>query len=115
MARDARGGRALPARRYATSARLGARGARRARDPAVAGGAFALRFAERSFGLAIVEWGARLRARWAGLPYGDQALFARRAALEACGGVPPVAIAEDLDLVRALRRAGRSHCCARRS
>jgi rSAM/selenodomain-associated transferase 2 len=76
-------------------------------DPAVAGGAFRLRFAERSPGLAIVEWGAALRARWAGLPYGDQALFARRAALVACGGVAPVPIAEDLDLVRALRREGR--------
>lgn len=76
-------------------------------DPAVVGGAFRLRFAERSLGLAIVEWGARLRARVAGLPYGDQALFARRAALAAIGGVPQVPIAEDLDLVRALRGRGR--------
>src|SRR5690606_25572544 len=42
-----------------------------------------------------------------GLPYGDQALFARRTALEAAGGVPPVALLEDLDLVRALQRQGR--------
>ena len=77
------------------------------RDPAVAFGAFRLRFRERSAGLAIVEWGAHRRARWAGLPYGDQALFARRAALVACGGVPQVPIAEDLDLVRALHREGR--------
>jgi rSAM/selenodomain-associated transferase 2 len=76
-------------------------------DPRVAGGAFRLRFAERSLGLAIVEWGAALRAQWAGLPYGDQALFARRAALAACGGIAPVPIAEDLDLVRALRGQGR--------
>jgi rSAM/selenodomain-associated transferase 2 len=76
-------------------------------DPRVAGGAFRLSFRERSLGLAIVAWGANLRSRWAGLPYGDQALFARREALAACGGVPPVAIAEDLDLVRALAREGR--------
>jgi len=76
-------------------------------DPGVAGGAFRLRFDERSLGLAIVEWGAALRARWARLPYGDQALFARRTALAACGGIAPVEIAEDLDLVRALRGAGR--------
>ena len=76
-------------------------------DAGVAGGAFALRFAERSFGLAIVEWGAARRARWAGLPYGDQALFVRRAVLEACGGLAPVPIAEDLDLVRAMRARGR--------
>jgi rSAM/selenodomain-associated transferase 2 len=76
-------------------------------DPAVVGGAFRLRFAERSLGLAIVEWGAHRRARWGGLPYGDQALFARRRALEAIGGIAPVPIAEDLDLVRALAGQGR--------
>jgi len=76
-------------------------------DARVAGGAFALRFAERSRGLAIVEWGAARRARWAGLPYGDQALFVRRSVLEACGGIAPVPIAEDLDLVRAVRARGR--------
>lgn len=85
-----------------------ARAVRRAlADPAVAGGAFRLRFAERSLGLAIVEWGARRRARWGGLPYGDQAIFARRSVLAASGGIAPVPIAEDLDLVRALGRHGR--------
>lgn len=77
------------------------------RDPGVVGGAFRLRFAERSFGLAVVEWGAARRAQWGGLPYGDQALFARRSALEAIGGIAPVPIAEDLDLVRALATRGR--------
>ena len=76
-------------------------------DPRVAGGAFALRFDQRSLGLRIVEWGARMRVTLFGLPYGDQALFARRAALEAVGGVPLVPILEDLDLAWALRRRGR--------
>jgi rSAM/selenodomain-associated transferase 2 len=76
-------------------------------DARVVGGAFRLRFAPRTRALAVIEWGAALRARVLGLPYGDQALFARRSALEAIGGIPPVAILEDLDLVRALRRHGR--------
>jgi rSAM/selenodomain-associated transferase 2 len=76
-------------------------------DPEVAGGAFRLRFEEASAGLRVIEWGARLRAAWAGLPYGDQALFLRRAVLDALGGVPDVPIFEDLDLVRGLRRCGR--------
>jgi len=76
-------------------------------DPEVVGGAFALRFDARSLGLRVVEWGAWLRAALFGLPYGDQALFARRAALEAIGGIPAAPILEDLDLVRALRRRGR--------
>ena len=76
-------------------------------DPAVAGGAFAFRFAEPGLALRLVEWGVRARLALAGLPYGDQALFARRSALEAIGGVPQAPIMEDLDLVRALRRRGR--------
>jgi rSAM/selenodomain-associated transferase 2 len=76
-------------------------------DPAVAGGAFAFRFAEPGRALRLVEWGVRVRLALAGLPYGDQALFARRSALEAIGGVPQAPIMEDLDLVRALRRRGR--------
>ena len=75
--------------------------------PGVAGGAFRLRFDERSPAMRIVEWGAQRRAAVAGLPYGDQALFVRRRVLEAIGGIPPVPIAEDLDLVRAMRAHGR--------
>jgi rSAM/selenodomain-associated transferase 2 len=75
--------------------------------PGVAGGAFRLRFDDRSPALRVVEWGAHRRAAWAGLPYGDQALFVRRAVLEAIGGIAQVPIAEDLDLARDLRRHGR--------
>jgi len=77
------------------------------RDPAVSGGAFRFRFDRRSLALRFVEWGARLRVALFRLPYGDQALFLRRRVLEALGGVPQVPIMEDLDLVRAMRRAGR--------
>jgi rSAM/selenodomain-associated transferase 2 len=76
-------------------------------DPGVVGGAFALRFDRRTAGLRLIEWGARLRVALLGIPYGDQALFARGAALAALGGVPQVPILEDLDLVRRLRSVGR--------
>jgi rSAM/selenodomain-associated transferase 2 len=76
-------------------------------DPRVAGGAFAFRFAERSPALALVEWGVRLRLALARLPYGDQGIFVRRAVLDAIGGVPQPPLMEDLDLVRAIQRAGR--------
>jgi rSAM/selenodomain-associated transferase 2 len=75
-------------------------------DPGVAGGAFRFRFDRGSLALRVVEWGARLRVALFRLPYGDQALFLRRCVLEALGGVPQVPIMEDLDLVRAIRRAG---------
>lgn len=76
-------------------------------DPAVAGGAFALRFAERGLGERWIEAWVALRVRLLGLPYGDQALFLRRDVLERMGGVPDVPIMEDLDLVRGIARAGR--------
>lgn len=76
-------------------------------EPDVAGGAFGFAFEESGFGLRIVEWGVRIRVRLAALPYGDQAIFARRSALAAAGGVPQVALMEDLDLVLALKRQGR--------
>jgi rSAM/selenodomain-associated transferase 2 len=76
-------------------------------DPRVVGGSFRLRFAERAPGLRLIEWGVRLRVALLGLPYGDQALFVRRAVLERVGGVPQVPIMEDLDLVRLLSREGR--------
>ncbi len=76
-------------------------------DPAVVGGAFAFRFAEPGLALRVVEWGVRVRLALAGLPFGDQALFARRSALEAIGGVPQAEIMEDVDMVRALAKRGR--------
>ena len=76
-------------------------------DPRVVGGAFRFAFDRaEGLGLRLVEAGARLRSRL-GWPYGDQALFARRAVLVAQGGIPAVACMEDLDLVRLLRRQGR--------
>jgi rSAM/selenodomain-associated transferase 2 len=76
-------------------------------DPGVVGGAFTLRFAGGGLGLRVIEWGAVLRTRLFALPYGDQALFARREVLEAMGGVPQAPIMEDLDFVRALKQVGR--------
>jgi rSAM/selenodomain-associated transferase 2 len=76
-------------------------------DPQVSGGAFSLRFLEQTPGLRWVGCGANLRAKYFGLAYGDQALFLRREALDAIGGVPDVPLFEDIDLVRALRAQGR--------
>ncbi len=76
-------------------------------DPTVVGGCFRFQLGARQPALRIVEWGARLRVRLFGMPYGDQALFVRRVALDAIGGVPQAPIMEDLDLVRAMKRHGR--------
>jgi rSAM/selenodomain-associated transferase 2 len=54
----------------------------------------------------VIEWGTRQRCRWLRLPYGDQALFARRDAYQAIGGFRPLPLMEDVDFVRRLRRLG---------
>lgn len=48
-----------------------------------------------------------LRTRLFGLPYGDQAIFVRSSLLEEVGGVRPLPLMEDVDLVDRLSRAGR--------
>ena len=42
-----------------------------------------------------------------GVPYGDQGLFATRAAYASAGGFPDVPLFEEVPLVRGLRRCGR--------
>jgi glycosyltransferase involved in cell wall biosynthesis len=78
-------------------------------DPGVVGGAFLLHTVDDAdpprFGRLLRV--ADLRSRYTRRPYGDQALFCRRAALERVGGVPPLALFEDLALSTALWREGR--------
>jgi len=76
-------------------------------DPACAGGAFTLRFSERGARERWIESWVAARVAVLRLPYGDQALFMRRDVLEGMGGVPIVPMMEDLDLVRAIKRAGK--------
>ena len=59
-------------------------------------------------------WLADLRSLYTGMPYGDQALFVRRAAFDRIGGFPPQALFEDLELGRRLRRLGRIRTVANR-
>jgi GT2 family glycosyltransferase len=50
---------------------------------------------------------ADVRSRLTRLPYGDQALFVRRAAFDAAGGFPAQRLFEDVELARRLRHLGR--------
>jgi len=75
-------------------------------DPRCAGGAFSFRFEERGARERWIEGWVAVRVAILRLPYGDQALFMRRNVLERMGGVPIVPMMEDLDLVRAIKRAG---------
>jgi hypothetical protein len=67
-------------------------------------GYFRLAFKARGILPGFVAGWANLRSRVFGLPYGDQGLLVRRDVLEAVGGVPDLALMEDVALARALRR-----------
>jgi rSAM/selenodomain-associated transferase 2 len=60
----------------------------------------------RGWHKAALERLVALRVRFGGIPYGDQALFATRAAYAACGGFAHVPLFEEVRLVRCLRRRG---------
>ncbi|MCP9928190.1 TIGR04283 family arsenosugar biosynthesis glycosyltransferase [Cyanobium sp. CH-040] len=57
--------------------------------------------------LRLVELGAALRSRWRQLPYGDQGLLLSRRLYDAVGGIRPLPLMEDLDLVQRLRQRAR--------
>ena len=75
--------------------------------PEVVGGAFRLAVDSPRVGFRVVEGGVRLRLRLFALPYGDQALFARREVYAHIGGFPHLPLMEDVAFVARLKRAGR--------
>ncbi|MEE8333301.1 MAG: TIGR04283 family arsenosugar biosynthesis glycosyltransferase [Alphaproteobacteria bacterium] len=79
------------------------------RHPAVIGGNFRLLFdGDDDFSRWLDGFYERIRAR--GIYYGDSGIWVRRAAYEALGGIRPLALMEDYDMVRRLERAGETLC-----
>jgi rSAM/selenodomain-associated transferase 2 len=58
----------------------------------------------RGWWFRTVEYGALVRERLGGLPYGDQGLIVRRALFDGLGGFPDIPVLEDVAFVRAVRR-----------
>jgi rSAM/selenodomain-associated transferase 2/rSAM/selenodomain-associated transferase 1 len=75
--------------------------------PGVAAGAFRFCVGEDFAGKALVEWGINLRSRCRQMPYGDQAIFLRRALFEEMGGFADMPFLEDIEFVHRLRKRGR--------
>lgn len=76
-------------------------------DCRIAGGGLTLAFDAPHWDLRILATLSNLRARTLGWIFGDQSLFVRRSVFEALGGFPDMALMEDLELSRRLRRHGR--------
>lgn len=75
--------------------------------PGAVAGAFELGIDASGWGLRLIERMANWRSRRLHMPYGDQALFLKRALFQDLGGFPEMEIMEDYELVRRLRRRGK--------
>lgn len=73
-------------------------------DPALAGGAFRLRFDRNTPLLRFYSWFTHLHAP--GICFGDRGCFVRRSVFEELGGYPDLPIFEDIELVRKLHERG---------
>ena len=76
------------------------------RDRTLAGGAFDLAIDSPRRAFRTIERVASLRTRLTRIPYGDQAIFLRRAWFGFLGGFRDLPIMEDVDLMRRLKHAG---------
>ena len=72
----------------------------------IVGGAFRFALDSARASYRALEAAVRARCRVFQMPYGDQAIFARRWAYQAAGGFPRLPIMEDVDFVSRLRRVG---------
>jgi rSAM/selenodomain-associated transferase 2 len=64
--------------------------------------------------LKVVAYFMNARSRLTGIATGDQAIFARRAAFERCGGFPAIPLMEDVAICKALKRVGPPLCLRER-
>ncbi len=69
-------------------------------------GAFRLGIDDPGPAYRIIERTVDIRCNLFTLPYGDQALFVTRHALDFIGGIPAIPLMEDVELALRLRRAG---------
>jgi rSAM/selenodomain-associated transferase 2 len=77
------------------------------RDERTVWGAFRQRIEAQGIAYRAIERGNAWRVSLLGLPYGDQAMFFRRRALDKSGGVPPIPLMEDVVLSQRMRKLAR--------
>lgn len=85
----------------------------RLQSPAIVAGAFRIKTVAEGRRHWAAPWLflADFRSRYSGLPYGDQAIFVRRHVFAELGGYANLALFEDLDFSRRLRRRGKIAIC----
>jgi rSAM/selenodomain-associated transferase 2 len=73
-------------------------------------GRFDVRLSGRHWLLRIIEFMMNLRSRLTGIATGDQAIFVMRGLFEELGGYPDLALMEDIELSKQLKRHGPPAC-----
>ena len=76
------------------------------KQPDIVGGAFDLGIDSNRWGFRLIETVASLRSRITRIPYGDQAIFIKKAVFERLGGFGEIPLMEDVDLMRRVKKAG---------
>lgn len=84
-------------------------------DPEWVGGAFRFALDRSGFKARLIEFGVRLRERVFQLPYGDQAIFIRKALFEELNGYPEVPLLEDVLLIQKMKGLGPLFCYPKRA
>ncbi len=81
-------------------------------EPKIVAGAFNLGIDSERWFLKYIAMRANMRSRSNRIPYGDQAIFIRKAYFEHLGGYADIPIMEDIDLMRRIKKDGqRIHIC----
>ena len=75
-------------------------------DPSVVYGRFGVRFDAPGAAFRLIARLMNLRSRLTGICTGDQAIFVRRSAFERLAGYADIALMEDVELTRRLKRIG---------
>jgi rSAM/selenodomain-associated transferase 2 len=84
------------------------------RDTGRQWGRFDVRIEGESPLLPVISWSMNWRSRLTGIATGDQAMFATRAAFDAAGGFPEIALMEDIVLSTRLKAIGLPLCLTAR-
>ncbi len=77
-------------------------------------GRFDVRIEGQSRWLPVVARMMNWRSRWSSIATGDQGLFMRRSSFEALNGFASIALMEDIEISRRLKRIGRPACLPER-
>jgi rSAM/selenodomain-associated transferase 2 len=73
-------------------------------------GRFDVRLDGERFAYRVIEWFMNRRSALTGIATGDQAIFVRRDVFARLGGYAPIALMEDIELSRRLKREGPPAC-----